>query len=119
MNTHLRPLLTGALALLLLTCTVAAWASPQSQPRANPTLLTAAAGGSPCDMVIGPAYNYCTRDPSAAGPTTATDVAGPSAVAAVVPAPASLDGRFGLMLFATAAIGGAIGLVLTVERRMR
>ncbi|MEU9304929.1 hypothetical protein [Streptomyces sp. NPDC048269] len=118
MNTHLRLLLTGALALLLLTCTVAAWASPQSQPL-QATFLPAAAKAGPCDMVVGPAHDYCTRTPSAASPNTAATVAGPSAAAAVIRVPAGLDGRVALMLFATAAIGGAVGLALSVERRMR
>ncbi|MEU9148089.1 hypothetical protein [Streptomyces sp. NPDC048349] len=118
MNTRLRLLLTGALALLLLTCTVAAWASPQGQPP-RATSLPAAANGGPCDMVIGPAHDYCARGTSAAGPNMAAAVAGPSAAASVVPAPASLGGWIGLMLFATAALGGAVGLVLAVERRMR
>ncbi|UUU37541.1 hypothetical protein [Streptomyces sp. NBC_00162] len=119
MNTHLRLLLTGALALLLLTCTIAAWASPQSMPSRATSLPAAAAEGGACDMVVGPAHAYCTRAPSAAGPSTAATVAGPSAAAAVIRVPAGLDGRVALTLFATAAIGGAVGLVLTVERRMR
>ncbi|OEJ30001.1 hypothetical protein [Streptomyces subrutilus] len=118
MNTHLRLLLTGVLALLLFTCTVAAWALPQSQPP-RVTSLPAAAKGGPCDMVVGPAHDYCTRAPSPAGPSMPATVADHSAAAAVIRVPAGMDGRVALTLFATAAIGGAVGLVLTVERRMR
>ncbi|MGW0751980.1 hypothetical protein [Streptomyces sp. NPDC002587] len=112
MNRHLRLLLAGALALLLLTCTVAAWANPQRSKASAPGV--AAADGGPCDLVIGPAHDYCTRTPAArtvSGSAGAATVAGPVAAttAAVVPA--------ALLVFATAAIAGAVGLVLTYERR--
>lgn len=110
MNAHLRLLLSAALALLLLTCTVAAWANPREQPTAVPGV--AAADSEPCDLVIGPAHDYCTR-----GTGTAAAVTGPAAAATVVPT--GMHGRLGLMLFATAAIGGAVGLVLAFERRAR
>ncbi|WP_369776285.1 hypothetical protein [Streptomyces sp. R33] len=114
MNAHLRLLLSGALALLLLTCTVAAWAAPHASPSGttSPSVAGAAVSSEPCDLVIGPAHDYCTR-----GPGTAATVAGPFAAATVVPT--GMDGRIGLMLFATAAIGGALGLVLAFERRSR
>lgn len=115
MNTPLRLILGSALALLLLTCTVAAWAHPRS-----PATPTAEAGA--CERVIGPAHDYCTR--RAPAPATTADRAAPTAAgpalatrAALVPA--ALGGRTGMLLFSTAAIGGAIGLLLISERRMR
>ncbi|MFF3864019.1 hypothetical protein [Streptomyces sp. NPDC002209] len=113
MNAHLRLLLATALALLLLTCTVAAWANPQSRPSGAASAPAAAAADSdPCSLVVGAAHDYCTR-----GPDTTNAVGRYPMVATVVPA--GLGGPAGLLLFATAAIGAAVGLVLTVERRAR
>ncbi|MFD7555222.1 hypothetical protein ACFV9E_11905 [Streptomyces sp. NPDC059835] len=112
MTTHIRLLCGTALALLLLTCTVAAWANPQS-----PTTTADTAGA--CARVTGPAHGYCTDSPAEPAAVTApatAQVAGP-ALASVVPGP--LGGRGGLLLFSTAAIAGAVGLILTAERRAR
>ncbi|MFI8266669.1 hypothetical protein [Streptomyces sp. NPDC085665] len=97
MNTYLRLLLNGALALLLLTGTIAAWTQP---PRWRPpTRSTSAgeAGHGPCDLLIGPVRNWCTGSPG-----TAATVTGAGSAAAAVPAAA--DGGTGLMVW-------------TVERR--
>ncbi|MFD9725960.1 hypothetical protein [Streptomyces sp. NPDC059072] len=106
MTTRLRLLCGTALALLLLPCTVAAWANPQ------PT-----AGA--CDRITGLAHGYCTGSPAEPAAVTApatAEVAGPALVGVV---PAVLGGRGGLLLFSTAAIAGAVGLILTAERRAR
>ncbi|MFD3938224.1 hypothetical protein ACFWSF_09490 [Streptomyces sp. NPDC058611] len=121
MTTHLRLRLSGALALLLLTCTTAVWASPQA-PAPAPT-------AGPCTHLIGPARDYCARLPA----TPATVSAPPAAddhVRAVLVSPgavtraaerirASAGWRNGLLLFSTAAIAGAVGLILSAERRTR
>ncbi|MFE5771369.1 hypothetical protein ACFQ7O_23750 [Streptomyces sp. NPDC056485] len=113
MNAHVRLLLSGALALPLLTCTVAAWANPQSRPSGTASApVGAAADSDPCDFVIGAAHDYCTRGPDA------SDAVGRYPLVATV-VPAGLCGPVGLLLFATTAIGAAVGLVLTVERRAR
>ncbi|MFB6808873.1 hypothetical protein [Streptomyces sp. NPDC056387] len=111
-HAHLRLLLSGALALLLLACTVAAWAAPHGFASASP-FTAAPVSSEPCDLVIGPAHDYCTR-----GPDTVATVTVTSSAATVVVA-AGMDGPIGLMLFAAAAIGGAVGLVLAFERRAR
>ncbi|MEV7525621.1 hypothetical protein [Streptomyces sp. NPDC091371] len=111
MNTRLRLILTSALALLLLTCTVAAWAHPQSPA-------TPIAGARACDRVIGPAHGYCTGRRTA--PTAAADpaTAGVAVPAAAGVVPAAPGGR-GWLLLSTAAIAGAVGLILTAERHTR
>ncbi|KPH98736.1 hypothetical protein OV450_5607 [Actinobacteria bacterium OV450] len=112
-HAHLRLLLSGALALLLLACTVAAWAAPHGFASGTTSPFTAApASSEPCDLVIGPAHDYCTR-----GPDTVATVTVTSSAATVVPA--GMDGPTALMLFTTAAIDGAGGLVLAFERRAR
>ncbi|MFD3328619.1 hypothetical protein [Streptomyces sp. NPDC058701] len=122
MTTHLRLRLGGALALLLLTCTTAVWASPQA-PAPAP-----AAG--PCTHLIGPSpRDYCARLPATPAPVSPTPAAD-GHVRAVLVSPgvvtraaerirASAGWRNGLLLFSTAAIAGAVGLVLSAERRTR
>ncbi|MFD9411535.1 hypothetical protein ACFWBN_31555 [Streptomyces sp. NPDC059989] len=119
MNRQLRLLLGADVCLLLLTCTVAAWAGPQAGKASAPDVAAADAG--PCDRVIGPAHDYCTRTPATTTATRSADAvtAGPTAAATATLIPAALRGRAGLLVFATVAIAGAIGLVLTVERRTR
>ncbi|MER7467890.1 hypothetical protein [Streptomyces sp. NPDC097981] len=112
MNTHLRLLLTGALALLLLTSTIAAWAHPPQWRSLTTSVPVGAADSGPCDLLIGPARDCCTR-----GPGTAATVTGTSSAATAVPA--AFDDRTGLTMFATLAISAAIAMVLTVERRAR
>ncbi|MEU8501525.1 hypothetical protein AB0C86_33090 [Streptomyces lavendulae] len=68
-----RPLLLAAVALLLLTCTAAAWAIPCRMP-------------------------------------------GPAAQAVV--SPGGLNSRTALLLFSTAAVAAAIGLVSSAGRRL-
>lgn len=109
-----RPLLVTAVTLLLLTCTVAAWALPHTRPTAPgaAAYVSAPAAGEPCRLIIGPARDYCTRNTSQ------------SAAAAPVPVPERaglwpgvLDARAGLLLFSTAAVAAAIALVSTAGRR--
>ncbi|WP_407842134.1 hypothetical protein ACE1OC_43050 (plasmid) [Streptomyces sp. DSM 116496] len=106
----IRLLLVTAATLLLLTCTVAAWALPHTRPTA-PASLTASAAGKPCGRIIGPARDYCMRNTS------------PSVAAAPAPERAALwpgvrDARAGLLLFSTAAVAAAIALVSTAGRRL-
>ncbi|MFZ3552087.1 hypothetical protein ACODT3_42075 [Streptomyces sp. 4.24] len=119
-----RLLLVAAVALLLLTCTVAAWALPHTRPAAASaasaaTAATAATAGTvsapaaadPCRRIIGPAGDYCRRS------------VGASDSAVPVPSRAGLwlgglDVRSGLLLFSTAAIAAAIGLVSSAGRRL-
>lgn len=110
MNNHLRLPLTAALALLLLACTVAAWAIPGGRHAGTATSPATARSGS-CGMVVGPAHSYCTRHRST------TSAAG-GQLATHAHAPALRDGHIALA-FATAAIGGATGLILNLERRTR
>ncbi|MER5870499.1 hypothetical protein [Streptomyces sp. NPDC002044] len=121
MTTHLRLRLGGALALLLLTCTTAVWASSQDHASASKA--------GPCMHLIGPARDYCARLPATpvpASPPPAAD--GRTRAAMVSPAVvtraadrvrASAGWRSGLLLFSTAAIAGAVGMVLSAERRTR
>ncbi|MGW6412293.1 hypothetical protein ACWF95_34580 [Streptomyces vinaceus] len=112
MTARLRLLLAAALALLLLTCAVAAWLSPGSRPSGSASAPAATAASShPCGLVIGPAHGFCAR-----GRERAT-VAGTSSVAVVVPA--ALASRTELMLFASATVSAAVALVRAVERRHR
>ncbi|KMO96020.1 hypothetical protein [Streptomyces roseus] len=112
MNTNLRLLLAAALVLLLLTGIVAAWAHPPQWQSPNTAVPAGAAGSEPCDLVIGPARDWCTR-----GPATAATVTGTASAATAIPA--ASDGHNGLMVCATLAIPAAIALALTVERRAR
>ncbi|MFJ3176073.1 hypothetical protein ACIPJK_35620 [Streptomyces roseus] len=95
MSTYLRLLLTGARALFLITGTVAAWAQPPRWRPPAPSVSAGEAGGELCDLLIGPARNWCTGSPGTIGAA--------SAAAAV---PAAADGGTGLMVW-------------TVERRAR
>lgn len=108
-----RLLLVAAMALLLLTCTVAAWALPHTRPSTPPggAASSTAAVDDRCRWIIGPAHDYCT---SAIGEPT--DTVRPTHRAAI--GPAGLDGRSGLLLFSTLAIAGAIALVSTAGRRL-
>lgn len=121
MTTHLRLRLGGALALLLLTCTTAVWASPQAPASASKT--------GPCLHLVGPARDYCARLPATPAPVSPSPAAD-GRVRAVLVSPgavtraaertrASAGWRNGLLLFSTAAIAGAVGLVLSAERRAR
>ncbi|MFB6617681.1 hypothetical protein ACFCV9_26290 [Streptomyces sp. NPDC056367] len=112
MNTRLRLILSGALALLLLTCTVAAWAHPQAPANATAT-------ASACDWIAGPAHGSCTGRPAAPAIVAGTATPAVAEPAAAGMLPVGLGGRGGLLLFATAAIAGAVGLILTAERRSR
>ncbi|MFE2167918.1 hypothetical protein ACFXB3_23095 [Streptomyces sp. NPDC059447] len=112
MTTRLRLLYGTALALLLLTCTIAAWANPRS-----PATSTDTASAGACARITGPAHEYCTGSPAEPAAVTAPATAEVAGLAGVVPA--ALGGRGGLLLFSTAAIAGAVGLILTAERRAR
>ncbi|MGW8782382.1 hypothetical protein ACWGNM_30565 [Streptomyces sp. NPDC055796] len=109
MNTSLRLQLTTALVLLLLTGIISVWAHPPQWQSPHTAVPAGAANSEPCDLVIGPARDWCTR-----GPAPAATVTGTSSAATAVP-----DGHNGLMVCATLAISAAIALALTVERRAR
>ncbi|MFB7054215.1 hypothetical protein [Streptomyces vinaceus] len=112
MNTNLRLQLTAALVLLLLTGIFAVWANPPQWQSPNTAVPAGATGSEPCDLVIGPAREWCTRAPAAAATVTGTS----SAATAV---PAAPDSHNGPMVCATLAISAAIALALTLERRTR
>ncbi|MFE2475333.1 hypothetical protein [Streptomyces sp. NPDC059389] len=111
MNTNLRLQLTAALVLLLLTGIVAVWAHPPQWQSPNTAVPAGAAGSEPCDLVIGPARDWCTRGPATAATMTAT-----SSAATVFPG--TQNDRSGLTVLAVLAVS-AIVLALTVERRAR
>lgn len=107
-----RLLITAAVTLMLLTCTVAAWAMPHTRPYdAAAHMVPVASAGDRCDLIAGPARDVCRSLPceSVAAP-------GPSAAAALSSPP--LDGKAMLLLFSTVAVAAAIGLVTTAERRL-
>lgn len=105
-----RLLLVTAVTLLLLTCTVAAWALPHTRPTV-PAVPSVSAPAEICGRIIGPARDYCTRNvsqPAAAAPLRERAALWPGV----------LDARAGLLLFSTIAIAAAIGLVSTAGRRL-
>ncbi|MFD8985684.1 hypothetical protein [Streptomyces sp. NPDC059564] len=106
-TTAARLLLGGAVALLLITCTAAAWAMPHTRP--SPPTITArfeAGASEGCDLIAGPATAYCGT----------TRMPGPTVKAAVWPA--GLNSRTALLLVSTAAVAAAIGLVSSAGRRL-
>lgn len=118
MTTRLRLRLDGALALLLLTCTTAVWAFPQAPASASEA--------GPCTHLIGPAHGCCARLPAAPASVPPPSAAAGGARAVLVSPTqaaerirASAGWRDGLLLFSTAAVAGAAGLVLSAERRTR
>ncbi|MFD9356434.1 hypothetical protein [Streptomyces sp. NPDC060031] len=108
-----RLLLVAAIALLLLTCTVAAWALPHTRPSA-PAIGTStftAAAGERCELIIGPAHDSC-----ASALAQAVDTPRSTERSAVWPG--VLNHRTSLLLFSTLAIAAAIGLVSTAGQRL-
>ncbi|MEV6683914.1 hypothetical protein AB0N28_00935 [Streptomyces sp. NPDC051130] len=110
-TTNLRLLITAAMTLMLLTCTVAAWAMPHTRPHVSPGQAAGvAAVGDRCHLIAGPARDVCRSAPE---PVTSPR---PAAAAAVWPA--ALDGSTVLLLFSTVAVAAAIALVTMAERRL-
>lgn len=105
-----RLLLVAAMALLLLTCTVAAWSLPhtRSSDAAAGASTAAAVVDEHCGLIIGSAHDYCAR--------ALTDMARSAERANL--RPAGLDARTSLLLFSTLTIAAAIGLVSTAGRRL-
>lgn len=102
-----RLLMGGAVSLLLITCTTAAWAMPHTRP--SPPTVTArfeAGASEGCELIAGPAAAYCGT----------TRMPGPTVKAAVWPA--DLNSRTALLLVSTAAVAAAIGLVSGAGRRL-
>lgn len=110
-----RLLLVTAVTLLLLTCTVAAWALPHTRPTAPAATesVSALAVGEPCQLVIGPARDYCTRNTSQSAAAAPAPVPERAGLWSGVP-----DARAGLLLFSTVAVAAAIALVSTAGRRL-
>ncbi|MFF3214141.1 hypothetical protein ACFYYB_26130 [Streptomyces sp. NPDC002886] len=105
-----RLLLVTAVTLLLLTCTVAAWALPRTHTNATsgPAAISAEAVHGPCGRILGPARDYCTR-------TTRWPVAVAEQAAL---RGGTFDARSGLLLFSAVTVAAAIGLVSTAGRRL-
>ncbi|MFD9338648.1 hypothetical protein ACFWBF_30275 [Streptomyces sp. NPDC060028] len=108
-----RLLLVAAVALLLLTCTVAAWALPHARPfaPASGSSTSAATVDDHCGWIIGPAHDYCPLALSRPAKT-------PLSTEQATFKPSGSGGGTGLLLFSTLAIAAAIGLVSTAGRRL-
>lgn len=109
-----RLFLVTAVALLLLTASVAASALPHTHPSA-PTAgspASVAAVDERCGRVIGPAHDYCALALSRPAGTPPRS-RGPASFW-----PGTLQGRTGLLLFSTLTVAAAIGLVSTAGRRL-
>ncbi|MEU9943659.1 hypothetical protein [Streptomyces lavendulae] len=102
----MRPLLLAAVALLLLTCTAAAWAIPCVHP-ASPRAATAFDAHT---------ADGCGSPATSAASCGAGRMPGPAAQAVVWPG--GLNSRAALLLFSTAAVAAAIGLVSSAGRRL-
>ncbi|MEU6346229.1 hypothetical protein ABZ883_35360 [Streptomyces sp. NPDC046977] len=114
-GTRTRLVLTLGTAAALIGCLVAVWALPRpvaasaTGPAPQQTATTtAAAAGSPCDLIVGPARDYCAP--------AGLEATGPAALTGRVPSRAQ-----GLWLvgFSTAALTAAIGLIVTASGRAR
>ncbi|WP_406278312.1 hypothetical protein OHT93_36860 [Streptomyces sp. NBC_00191] len=109
-----RLVLCVATGILLLACTVAAWVLPRPIVGAEPvdiaTSATASVREDPCDLIVGPARDSCSRP--------AVETTEPVA-AAVSTSPTDDEQALWLLLFSTVAIAAAIGLAITTGRSHR
>ncbi|MFB9592610.1 hypothetical protein [Streptomyces racemochromogenes] len=102
----MRLLLEGAVALLLLVCIAVVWSPAHAHSVGlSSVAVTGGKVGGACDAIVGPAAVYCSE-----GQTPA-----PVVEAAVWPA---VPDRAALLLFSTAAVAAAIGLLSTAGRRL-
>ncbi|MEU3315798.1 hypothetical protein ABZ743_24420 [Streptomyces sp. NPDC006662] len=107
----MRLLLVGAVAVLLLACTVAAWALPHSPVTSPSAGVSASQADAGCARGIGLGPEPCVSEPVsrvAASQPTVPGVAG-------LP---GLDARSALLLFSTIAVAAAIALVSAAGRRL-
>ncbi|WP_157880333.1 hypothetical protein [Streptomyces katrae] len=106
-----RLLLVGAVAVLLLACTVAAWALPHTTVTAPAARLSASQTGERCARNTGSVHELCPPDPAA-------PVAVPHPSTPAVAGLPWLDARAALLLFSTAAVAAAIALASVAGRRL-
>jgi hypothetical protein len=113
---RIRLLLGVATGMVLLTCAAAAWALPRplvgadAEPVSSPTAATVPARSDPCDVLLGPARDFCG--------TAVVKDATPAAPAASSRS-ASSDQAPWLLLFSTITVAAAIGLCITAGRPSR
>ncbi|MGW1521447.1 hypothetical protein [Streptomyces sp. NPDC002287] len=106
-----RLLLVGAVAALLLACTVAAWALPHT-PVASPAAgVSASQADAKCARGTGPGSESCVSEP--VSPVAASQPTVPG-----VTGLPGLDERSALLLFSTVAVAAAIALVSAAGRRL-
>ncbi|MCX4515929.1 hypothetical protein OHA27_38080 [Streptomyces sp. NBC_01619] len=114
-SSRIRLLLCGVVSLVLFGCIVAVWVLPRPTAgvvRHSPAATDAAAAGGddPCDLIVGPARDYCHT-------STPTPSAGAAPAAATAGGRELDDQAAWLLVFSTAAISSGIALASTVGRR--
>ncbi|MEW2372572.1 hypothetical protein AB0940_24865 [Streptomyces sp. NPDC006656] len=109
-----RLLLVGAVAVLLLACTVAAWALPHTPVTSPSAGVSASQADAGCARGTGLGPEPCVSEP--VSPVAASQPTVPT-VPGVAGLP-GLDARSALLLFSTIAVAAAIALVSAAGRRL-
>ncbi|MFF4371500.1 hypothetical protein [Streptomyces sp. NPDC001594] len=109
-----RMLLVGAVAVLLLACTVAAWALPHTPVAVPAADVNAAQAGDSCARNVRLVAHLPCMQPGSVEPVAAAPHRSTPTVAGLP----GLDARSALLLFSTAAVAAAIALASVAGRRL-